>query len=146
MAFTIQVEDIMPGAVAPGPGFQLGQVQSAARELVQTFHQRSGAMRHSKDQRCLAIFGCFRLLVPQDEESGGVPRHVLDSFRQDLQTVYLGGEGAGNGSDALFRVLLQCLGTSRRIVHCLRFPPVLADGPLTLGQGLGVGSHYPDVL
>ena len=146
MSFTIQVENVMPGAVAPWTGFQLGQVQSAAGKLAQAIHQRPRAMRHSKDQRCLAVFVRFRFLVPQDEEPGCVPRHVLDSPHQDIQIVDLGGKGACDSSYAFFRALRQCFCAPGRVVHSLCLPSMLADRSLALGQGLGMGPHHPDVL
>lgn len=139
-----------------GTGVNGGQVHLALSEAVESRAQCPWIiMIECEHQRCnmmfcfVAVIGTWRLIIAENEKSGGILRVILYSLKQCRKTVEC---GAGDGADASTRVgtifvdNLCCFGSGAGI-NTLDVLDVLACQEfLDLAPNLGVGIYGGDIL
>jgi len=101
----IHVEIIFPRLISRRAGLQLGEVDIAGGELLETVVERPRFMLQRKDDRCLVVPGGHGVFFGEDEEPREVMGVILDFLSYYLHAIYLGGTAAGN-SGAVGQILL----------------------------------------
>lgn len=150
----VDVEKVLPGAAAEGPGFDFGEAEVAKGEGAEGLEERAGLIAGGEDEGGLPAFfwgagdgegGISG--AAEEEEAGVVFAVVLDGFLEDPSAVDFSGDGGGDGG---------CIAEAVSHHHFDAAGGVIERGSFELGvggeevealiEGDGVGEDAAEVL
>lgn len=150
----VDVEEVLPGAAAEGPGFDFGEAEIAEGEGAQCLEERAGLIAGGEDEGGLpALLGGAGggegglSGAAEEEEAGVVFAIVLDGFLEDPCAVDPGGDSGSDGGGVAETVSHDHFDAAGGVVEGGSFElGVGGEEVEALVEGDRVGEDAPEVL